>query len=186
MASKKRKLPPWGDLFDGKPIERDPRRDPIYGGPDKDALDEQFRRMCRLKEHYGIERSGWYELALAIASELDASLTIDDPQLCQVARRRCVGVAWRGCCSWRSSRPSAMPCAEEAARGGSSRRRCSVNCTWRRRAIAVCPSPPSRRPSTMRSANTRRFGTVRPAQHQSRKAMPKAVVSIRSASMRRT
>jgi hypothetical protein len=45
-------------MLGGKPIERWwPHDDPIYGGPEKDALDEQFKRMCRLKEHYGI--NGW-------------------------------------------------------------------------------------------------------------------------------
>jgi hypothetical protein len=75
-----RERPLWGNILGGNPIERCwPHNDPIYGGPEKDGLDEQFKRMCRLKEHYGISGWGWYKLALALASELDRALTIVDP-----------------------------------------------------------------------------------------------------------
>ena len=46
-------------------------------------LAEQSKKMCRLKQHYGIKgETGWrpwYQLALAIASELDDGLKIIDP-----------------------------------------------------------------------------------------------------------
>jgi hypothetical protein len=83
VARKKAKIPPpWGDILGGKPIERWCRRDDETDGQlaQKDALDEQFRRMCVLREHYGINKGlGWHKLALAIASELDDSLKIIDP-----------------------------------------------------------------------------------------------------------
>jgi len=51
---------------------------------DRVARREQFDRVCQLKEYYGIEgKTGWrpwYELALAIASELDDGLKIIDPR----------------------------------------------------------------------------------------------------------
>ena len=83
MARKKAKNPPpWGNILGGKPIERWCRRDDPADGQmaEKEALHEQFRRMCVLREHYGINKGlGWYKLALAIASELDNSLKIIDP-----------------------------------------------------------------------------------------------------------
>jgi len=101
--ARKKKLPPWGDLGDGRPIERlfskelcsaERRFDELA---EKDARSEQFKRMCRLKEHYGIQgESGWrpwYELALALASERDPALTIVDkrpPPTGKTAAR------WRG------------------------------------------------------------------------------------------
>jgi hypothetical protein len=86
--------PPWGKLLGGKPIERH-----TYLFDEKIALDEGFVRqqqhlkMQRLLRHYGIvghvprypvagvgDTSWlvWYNLALAIASELDDSLHIID------------------------------------------------------------------------------------------------------------
>jgi len=83
--------PPWGRLFGG-PLERHV----FIHGEKIDLGDErremQYFRMHALLEHYGIvghvppypkglaDRSWWcwYELALAIASELDDSLEIVD------------------------------------------------------------------------------------------------------------
>ena len=83
--------PPWGRLFGG-PLERHV----FIRGEKIDLGDElretQYLRMHALLEHYGIvghvppypkglaDRSWWcwYELALAIASELDDSLEIVD------------------------------------------------------------------------------------------------------------
>lgn len=80
----KRKRPPWGDIL-GKPIERlFPSEDEKNGRlAQQHAAAEQYQKMLRLKEHYGIEgESGWrpwYQLAVAIASELDEGLTIVNP-----------------------------------------------------------------------------------------------------------
>ena len=91
---KRRSRPPWGKLLGGKPIQRH-----TYLFDEKIALDEGFlrqeqhRKMQRLLRHYGIVGpvpgypiagfgdTGWlvwYNLALAIASELDDSLHIID------------------------------------------------------------------------------------------------------------
>jgi hypothetical protein len=91
---KRRSRPPWGKLLGGKPIERH-----YYLFDEKIAFtegfihQEQHRKMQRLLRHYGIVGhvprypvagfgdTGWlvwYNLALAIASELDDSLHIID------------------------------------------------------------------------------------------------------------
>jgi hypothetical protein len=106
VAAKRRRRAPWGKLLRGKPIERhifigDERID----SDDESLLETQYFRMTLLLPHYGIvghvplypkglaDRSWWcwYELALAIASELDDSLKI-------VARppRGKTAARWRG------------------------------------------------------------------------------------------
>jgi len=83
MGRKRKRL--WGDML-GKPIERLWRRDyfkktPALAGmadlSEKKSFVDQYRKMCRLKEHYGADC--WYALALAIASEIDDGLKIIDP-----------------------------------------------------------------------------------------------------------
>src|SRR5215471_1023727 len=89
---KRRRRPPWGKLFAGKPLARHI----FLHGERIDVSDTiqkvQYIRMHALLDHYGIvghvppypnglaDRSWWcwYELALAIASELDDSLKIVD------------------------------------------------------------------------------------------------------------
>jgi hypothetical protein len=70
-----RRRTPWPRL--GKPIERFG-----FDWSEQDARQEQYRRMLRLKAHYGIEgESGWkpwYELVVAIVSEFDDGLKIVD------------------------------------------------------------------------------------------------------------
>jgi hypothetical protein len=99
--------PPWGKLLGGKPIERY-----TYLFDEKIALgegfmrQEQHRKMQRLLRHYGIvgrvprypiagfEDASWlvwYNLALAIASELDDSLHIIDAK-----PRAKTAPRWRG------------------------------------------------------------------------------------------
>jgi hypothetical protein len=75
----KNRLPPWGALFDGQPIERSfPRADPQHGeAAEKDAQDVLARRLSRLAEHYGAK--SFRELVVAIASQLDPAFTIIDP-----------------------------------------------------------------------------------------------------------
>jgi hypothetical protein len=79
MARKRKARPsrrklPWPRL--GDPIDR------LAGYADEDAQArrEQYRRMLTLKKHYQIEGENgakpWYDLALAIASELDDGLKI--------------------------------------------------------------------------------------------------------------
>lgn len=93
---KPRNRAPWSDLL-GKPIERlFPRNDRLGDYSERVAIDQQFDKMCRLKDHYGINSTGarpWYQLALALASELDDALTIVDPppRPTGITRRR-----WRG------------------------------------------------------------------------------------------
>ena len=106
-SGKRRQRPPWGDLLGGKPIERQIWMfgDRIEWG-EKSLGEEQFSRMLRLKEHYGMvgghnpppttgvappDWLPWYELALRIASDLDDSLKIVDvsPPVRTAAR-------WRG------------------------------------------------------------------------------------------
>jgi hypothetical protein len=92
----RRRTPPWGNLLGGKPIERCD----FVGGKKLDlgdgfAAGMQHRKMKRLIGHYGIVSHlplpgypiagfgdaswvPWYQLALAIASELDDSLKIID------------------------------------------------------------------------------------------------------------
>ncbi len=83
MGRKPKRL--WGDML-GKPIERKWRRGYLKKTPalaeiadlyEKKSFADQYRKMCRLKEHYGAD--GWYALALAIASEIDDGLKIIDP-----------------------------------------------------------------------------------------------------------
>jgi hypothetical protein len=84
---KRRSRPPWGKLLGGKPIERQ-----VDLG-ESSLREEQHFRMRRLLHHYGIvghvprypiagfADTGWlvwYNLALAIASDLDDSLRIID------------------------------------------------------------------------------------------------------------
>ena len=94
-AKRRRKSrPPWGNLFGGKPIERRA----WYFNQTVDLGDDlvlklQHLKMLQLKNYYGIfggdfdypikgvrpsDWVPWYELALAIASELDDSLKIVD------------------------------------------------------------------------------------------------------------
>jgi len=80
---KPRKRAPWGDLL-GKPIERlFPRNDHLGEVSERDAMAQQFKKMCRLKDRYGIEGDRgwepWYQLALALATEIDDAVTIIDP-----------------------------------------------------------------------------------------------------------
>jgi ribosomal protein L35 len=92
-AAKRRRRAPWGKLLRGRPTERH-----IFIGNERIDLDEEVLRerqyyvMQSLLQHYGIEghvppypkgladRSWWpwYQLALAMASELDDSLKIVD------------------------------------------------------------------------------------------------------------
>jgi hypothetical protein len=92
-AARRRRCAPWGKLLGGKPTERH-----TFMGDERIDLDEEYLRerqyfaMQFLLQHYGIvgnvplypkglaDRSwwGWYELALAMASELDDSLKIVD------------------------------------------------------------------------------------------------------------
>jgi hypothetical protein len=76
--------PPWGDLFDGKPVERTAAKNSQVGDyAERMARADLVRRVMRVKsEHYGIEGetgSAWFELALKLAGELDKALTIVDP-----------------------------------------------------------------------------------------------------------
>ena len=85
MPRKPKSRAPWGEeLLGGKPIERLlPLDDSLGDVCEKDATAEQYRRMCKLKEYYGIEGEAgwrpWFQLTLAIASQLDDALTIIDP-----------------------------------------------------------------------------------------------------------
>lgn len=58
----------------------DPIKFSEYDWSKKMALEEQYRRMLKLKEHFKIEGEigykPWYELALAIASKFDEGLRI--------------------------------------------------------------------------------------------------------------
>lgn len=102
--ARRKKFPAWGPLGDGRPIERLfsqelCSREPRYAEwAEMDAKAEQFRRMCRVKEHYGIagERGWrpWYELALALASKIDDSLMIVDlpPRPTHKTAKRWAGV----------------------------------------------------------------------------------------------
>jgi len=93
IMQRRRPRPPWGRLFGGKPIERHIFvRDEKIDLGDEFLREVQYLRMHALLQHYGIvghvppypkglaDRSWWcwYELALAIASELDDSLKIVD------------------------------------------------------------------------------------------------------------
>ena len=104
---KRRPRPPWGGILGGKPIKRY-----AWSFNEKIDLGEQmvrqlqYDKMLQLKEHYGIYGGDndypiigvgradwlpWYELALAIASELDNSLRIID-----AARHGKTARRWRG------------------------------------------------------------------------------------------
>jgi hypothetical protein len=93
---KRRRAPPWGDLLDGKPIER--QKYSLSGKKidrSAHAREMQYSKMLRLAKYYGVpgwwplETGGlgdpvlqpWYQLALAIASELDESLRIVDARI---------------------------------------------------------------------------------------------------------
>lgn len=103
---KRRPRPPWGGILGGKPIERY-----AWSFNKKIDLGEtaklfQYLKMLQLKKHYKIYGGDydypikgvgpadwlpWYELALAIASELDKSLRIIDAAPHGKTARR-----WRG------------------------------------------------------------------------------------------
>jgi len=90
----RRPRPPWGGILGGKPIPRF-----VWNFNKKIDLGEaapilQYEKMLVLKKHYGIvgrvpsypiagvgnvDWLPWYQLAVAIASELDDSLKIIDP-----------------------------------------------------------------------------------------------------------
>jgi hypothetical protein len=94
---KRRRAPPWGGLLDGKPIER---QQYYVSGKKIDrsthARETQYIKMLRLAKYYGVPGGWplhqigglgdpvlqpWYQLALAIASELDESLRIVDTRI---------------------------------------------------------------------------------------------------------
>jgi hypothetical protein len=112
QRNKPRSRPPWGNLLGGKAIERQ-----IWAfgkkidQPQQRLLAQQYDKMRKLMGHYGIvgadygfpiggfptgvvapaEWLPWYELALAIARDLDHSLQIvDAPKPGKTAAR------WRG------------------------------------------------------------------------------------------
>lgn len=91
---KRRPRPPWGKLLGGKPIEQHEfiRDEKVDLGDDL-AQQTQYSKMMRLLGHYrivapvpiypvaglvNIDGWCWYQLALAIAVELDDSLKIVD------------------------------------------------------------------------------------------------------------
>jgi hypothetical protein len=93
---KRRRAPPWGDLLDGKPIERDRYYVRLPGKKTDliaDARQMQYIKMLRLAKYYGVPGGPplhliggigdpvlqpWYQLALKLALELDESLRIVD------------------------------------------------------------------------------------------------------------
>jgi hypothetical protein len=96
-SSKRRRRPPWGNILGRVPIERRGWLfDEIIELDDNPIREEQYERMLRLKRYYGIEGGEhdppvgvapasvdwrpWYELALAVASELDESLKVVDTE----------------------------------------------------------------------------------------------------------
>jgi hypothetical protein len=83
--------PAWAELFERKPVERLP-----FGNGKEIAGADLYRRMIRLKEHFGIEgETGWrpwYQLAAAIAGERNPAFTIVDPE---PAKGR-TAARWRG------------------------------------------------------------------------------------------
>jgi hypothetical protein len=106
MRKRKQRLrPPWGNILGGKPIERQAWffNEKIDLG-DEFVRQEQYDKMRRLATHYQIigdleypvkgidsSRLGWYQLALAMASDLDDSLRIvDAPSPAKTTAR------WRG------------------------------------------------------------------------------------------
>ena len=106
VAAKRRRRAPWGKLLGGKPIERHIFiRDETIDLGDEFLREMQYWRMQGLLHHYGIvghvplypkglaDRSWWcwYELALAIASELD-----DSPKIVAGAPRGKTAARWRG------------------------------------------------------------------------------------------
>jgi hypothetical protein len=97
VRRKRRLRPPWRNLLGGKPIERQY----FYFNEKRDIGEDHLRlmqhiRMRLLMDHYKIQGAveaypikgvgaatwlPWFELALAIASELDDSLKINDASL---------------------------------------------------------------------------------------------------------
>ena len=103
---KRRPRPPWGKLLGGKPIERHAFiRDEKLDLDEESLREKQYLKMQGLFHHYGIvghvplypeglaDMSWWcwYQLALAIASELDGSLKIVD----ELPRGK-TAARWRG------------------------------------------------------------------------------------------
>jgi hypothetical protein len=101
---KPRSHPPWGNLLGGKSIERQIW---VFGKkidqPEERLRAQQYLKMQKLMWHYGIvgglpiggvappDWSSWYDLALAIARDLDHGLQIvDAPKPGKTAAR------WRG------------------------------------------------------------------------------------------
>jgi hypothetical protein len=80
-----RRQPPWGKLL-GKPVERCATYSWDHEGVRREieqlATAEQFDKMVKLKEHYGIDGvtgwRPWYTLALRLAEELDDAIKIID------------------------------------------------------------------------------------------------------------
>jgi hypothetical protein len=88
---RRRTSPPWGNILGGKPIERHAFHFGKKIDIGENARTLQFVRMLLLKRHYGIMGGDdvmdglggfgswpWYQLALALASELDDSFKIID------------------------------------------------------------------------------------------------------------
>lgn len=109
MNRKRRPRPPWGGVLGGKPVNHSVwnlNYSKKIALRENDVRGMQYLKMLRLKQYYNItggdfefpikgvgaaEWLPWYELALAIASELDDSLKIADaPPPGKTARR------WRG------------------------------------------------------------------------------------------
>jgi hypothetical protein len=120
----RRRRPPWGNILDSKPIERHAY---VLGAKIEvgdTARRIQHARMVRLMRHYGIAGRvptypiagvgdvgwlPWYQLALAIASDLDESLEIIDakPRGKTAPRWRTEGrVLLRMVDRWRERRPT--------------------------------------------------------------------------------
>jgi hypothetical protein len=102
---RRRLRPPWGNILGGEPIEREGWlfNERIDLG-DEFVREQQHVKMLRLLSHYrivgnhdypvqGVDTKGltWYQLALAIATDLDDSLkVVDAPPPSKTAAR------WRG------------------------------------------------------------------------------------------
>jgi hypothetical protein len=103
---KSKRRPPWGNILGGKPIPRSAWNFNAKIDLGETAQILQYVGMLRLKDYYGIagrvppypvagvanaDWLPWYQLALAIACDLDDSLKIIDPKpLGKTAPR------WRG------------------------------------------------------------------------------------------